>query len=59
MKSKCFTTFELEDIKRNKLRYRDEKNGTAVVEEANNGDEHELLVKNAKEMVSQTAQEAN
>ena len=35
------------------------KNGTAVVEEANNGDEHELPVKNAKEMVSQTAQEAN
>ena len=35
------------------------KNGTAVVEEANNGDEHELPVKNEEEMVSQTAQEAN
>ena len=58
LKSKWFTTVELEEIKRNKLRNHDEQSGTAVVEEANTGNEHELPVENAKEMDSQTAEEA-
>ena len=41
MKSKWFTTVELEEIK-NKHRNCDEQNGTAVVEEANGGNDHEL-----------------
>ena len=36
-----------------------EQNGTAVVEEAKDGNEHELPFENAKEMDSQTAQEAH
>ena len=58
MKSKWFTTIELEKIKRNKHRNCDKQSGTAVVEEANTGKEHELPVENAKEMDSQTAEEA-
>ena len=58
-KSKWFTIIvELEEIKRDKHRTGDEQNGTAVVEEANDGNEHELPVDNAKEMDSQTAEEA-
>ena len=41
LKSKCFTPVELEEIKRNKYRNCEEKNRTAVVEEANDGNEHE------------------
>ena len=37
LKSKWFTTVELEEIKRNKHGNCDEQNGTAVVEEANDG----------------------
>ena len=58
LKSKRFTTVELEEIKRNKHRNCDEQSGTAVVEEANTGNERELPVENAKEMNSQTAEEA-
>ena len=58
LKSKWFTTVELEELKRNKHRNCDEQNRTAVVGEANDGNEHELPVENAKEMDSQTAQEA-
>ena len=53
LKSKCFTAVELEEIKRNKHRNCEEKNGTAVVEEAN-GNEHEPPVEDAKDMDSQT-----
>ena len=49
---------ELEEIKRNKHGNCDEQNGTADVEEANDGNEHEIPVENVKEMDSQTAQEA-
>ena len=50
---------ELEEIKRNKHRHCDEQNGTAVVEEGNDGNEHELFpVENVKGLDSQTAQEA-
>ena len=49
---------ELEEIKRNKHGNCDEQNGTVVVEEANDGNEHELPAENVKEMDPQTAQEA-
>ena len=58
LKSKWFTTVELEEVKRNKHRNCDVQNGTPVVEEANDDNEHELPVENAKQMDSQTAQEA-
>ena len=58
LKSKWFRTVELEEIKRNKHRNCDEQSGATVVEEANNGYEHELPVENAKEMDSQTVQGA-
>ena len=58
MKSKWFTAVELEEIKRNKHGNCDEQNGTVVVEEANDGNEHELPAENVKEMDPQTAQEA-
>jgi len=46
--SKVKLTVELEEIKRNKHRNSDEQNGTAVVEEANDGNKHELPVNNCK-----------
>ena len=58
LKSKWFTTVELEEIKRKTHRNCDEQSETAVVEEANTGNEHELPVEKAKEMDSQTAEEA-
>ena len=57
LKSKWFTTVELEEIKKNNGNC-DEQNGKAVVEEANDGNEHEIPVENVKQMDSQTAQEA-
>jgi len=54
LKSKWFTTVELEGIKRNKHRHCEEQNGSAVVEEAKDGNEHEPPVEDAKEMDSQT-----
>lgn len=58
LKSKWFTAVELEEIKRNKHGNCDEQNGTVVVEEANDGNEHELPAENVKEMDPQTVQEA-
>ena len=58
LKSKWFTAVELEEIKRNKHGNCDEQNGTVVVEEANDGNEHELPAENVKEMDPQTAPEA-
>lgn len=58
LKSRWFTTVELQEVKRNKHRNCNEQNGTPVVEEANDGKEHELPVENAKQMDSHSAQEA-
>lgn len=58
LKSKWFTAVELEEIKRNKHGDCDDQNRTVVVEEANDGNEHELPAENVKEMDPQTAQEA-
>ena len=58
LKSKWFTNVELEEIKRTKQRNRDEQSGTAAIQEANDGNEHELPDENAMEMDSQSAQEA-
>ena len=53
LKSKWFTAVELEEIKRNMHRNCEEQNGTAIVEEANDGNEHEPPVEDAKDMESQ------
>ena len=58
LKSKWFTAVEREEIKRTRHRNGDVQSGTAVVQQANDGNEHELPVENAMEMDSQTAQEA-
>ena len=53
LKSKWFTAVELEEIERNMHRNCEEQNGTAIVEEANDGNEHEPPVEDAKDMESQ------
>ena len=58
LKSKWFTAVELEEIKRNKHGNCDEQNGTVVVEEANDGNEHELPAENVKEVQSEGCDEA-
>ena len=58
LKTRWFTTVELEESKRTKHRNGDEESGTAVVQETNDGNEHELPVENAMERDSQTVQEA-
>ncbi|CAH3143021.1 unnamed protein product, partial [Porites lobata] len=58
LKSKWFKAVELEEIKRNKHGNCDEQNGTVVVEEANDGNEHELPAENVKEVQSEGCDEA-